>query len=281
MNSRIGREYVRQLSDAPLQSQAPMTEQEEKDFRGQYYPVAHPHDKPAEKNRGDKKDGRSGFSLVELLVVIGIIALLLGMLFPALSRARQQAAITACSNNLRQISMGLVMYLNDNQSVAFWRGEDIDTDGMDWYAYGGRETGNANHSPSDYFNSIIPRPLNKYVSNKIELFHCPNDDAAPWTNDIQITQYPAQNQFDWVGNSYNFNCNGYPLRPPPRQDQGLDAVKFTSITNTSQTIVFYEANLYWGADWHYDRKGNIAFADSHVEFLGLPPQFGQIKWNPK
>jgi len=54
------------------------------------------------------------FTLVELLVVIGIIAVLVGILLPALSRAQEAGRATACLSNLRQISMGLLAYANDN-----------------------------------------------------------------------------------------------------------------------------------------------------------------------
>jgi len=55
-----------------------------------------------------------GFTLIELLVVISIIALLMGILMPALGRARDQARTIGCRSNLKQYGIGLRMYLDDN-----------------------------------------------------------------------------------------------------------------------------------------------------------------------
>ena len=100
---------------------------------------------------------RRGFSLVELLVVLGLIALLIALLLPALSKARRQSRMVACKAQLANIGSAFQMYLNENEN---------------------------RYPPAPYspaFNPPPPKPLInqfllRYVSNMNDVFHCPADD---------------------------------------------------------------------------------------------------------
>src|SRR5688500_3071733 len=70
---------------------------------------------------------RKGFTLVELLVAVGIIALLIGILMPALKRAREQANQVKCMAQVKQLTTAMLMYTTDNRGAFFYPPATADT----------------------------------------------------------------------------------------------------------------------------------------------------------
>lgn len=122
---------------------------------------------------------RRGFTLVELLVVIGIIAVLISILLPSLAKAREQANLVKCMSNLRQVSMAMLLYANDNHNY-LWPGE---TPGWDWNnnqnTNPASTTVDSKNPPGDSQATRIPELWTNAIwgkPNPPELM-CPNDDG--------------------------------------------------------------------------------------------------------
>ncbi len=224
-----------------------------------------------------------GFTLIELLVVIGIIAILIGILLPALGKSKTVANRTKCATQIHQIQIAMGSYLGDFNQTAFWRRittsntvYDINQDGMDYWAYGGQETGNANLSfYGDLWNRYVPRPLNPYANNPL-LFECPVDQG-PWPDPADTNN---ANHFGYVGSDYQFNTNGAPWNGDSQSitadvsTKGLGGKRMDQVRLPAQTVEFVDAglsinsNLTARVDWH-DGVGNVGFVDGHVASMNL------------
>jgi prepilin-type N-terminal cleavage/methylation domain-containing protein len=145
-----------------------------------------------------------GFTLVELLIVIGIIALLAGMLLPALGQAKNKAQRILCQGNLRQINFGVTMYADDHaERMPLAAPHEL-----------GGPQGVVPASdpwlPARMFGSALPadqRPLNEYLGAQ-EIFRSPADKGEPlWWFDT--AEYQGRSTcYELYGSSY-FYASGY------------------------------------------------------------------------
>jgi prepilin-type N-terminal cleavage/methylation domain-containing protein/prepilin-type processing-associated H-X9-DG protein len=238
-----------------------------------------------------KRNAKRGFTLIELLVVIAIIAILAAMLMPALARAKQSAARTACTSNLRQWGIALNMYLDDNNQVfpdfsipnnTPGAPGGYDQDNIHWtdlaiFAAGG-------YGNSAWFNALPPyvsqKPLSQYAANPAgfvngrSIFNCSAATFLP-------TEVDPLNR---VAFSYGINFKGtngaVPASSPFKATAVLHPsafVFFSDVRANSGETPFYGANPLndlgapRGSLNHLSSRhaagANLTFLDGHAAYF--------------
>lgn len=156
-------------------------------------------------SRTPRGSARGGFSILELLITMSIVAILLGLLLPSLRYVRYAANGAVCATNLRQIGIGWRQYVDDHQAMPFR--EDAD------WKYGG----------ASFFGTerravlASDRPMNGYVMTDSEqeseglayLFRSPLDRGYRWTErsgkPVEQDVFPQPTVFERFGTSYRAN----------------------------------------------------------------------------
>ncbi len=194
---------------------------------------------------------RRGFTLIELLVVIAIIAILAAILFPVFARAREKARQTSCLSNVKQISLGIVMYTQDYD-------EKMVPNAVSVFSYLSPDGTPINISPPSamlWMYMIYP-----YVRN-VQIFTCPS-----YTN-------------GWSATTYDGSC-GY------GKNTYLGSVSLAEIDQPASTISLVDCTYYL-ADWDvvpdpegstgsdnaaqprdgHNEGANFGFCDGHAKWL--------------
>jgi len=185
---------------------------------------------------------KRGFTLIELLVVIAIIAILAAILFPVFARAREAARKSTCQSNLKQLALGIRMYMQDFDEKYPQKG-NTGYDGYDenWAGHGGWQTGQI----------VLGDALNPYLKNAA-IWQCPSDQ--------NVSNNPRVVNRRW--SSYHFR---HFLSAPPNYGWGLEFGD-SSLAYPASIFMFCEvdyANHEKGAGMK--ATSNFAFADGHVK----------------
>lgn len=185
-----------------------------------------------------------GFMLVELLVVIAVIGLLAGLLFPALRSARQKADTAKCANHLRQLGQATLMYCQDSDDYLPFA----------WYNDG-------DASANNFHGLLMPLmyrcEFDGYGDFEYGVFACPTRLKEPLV---------GSNPFKISYGMNAYNAVKYPEQPTRRIGQ---------VTNSSLTVLMADIDFRFnhpairslGPDqvgYKHTKKANILFFDGHV-----------------
>jgi len=220
---------------------------------------------------------RKGFTLVELLVVIGIIALLISILLPAMNRARQQAMTIKCASNQRQVMMAIQMYCNAEvrQGKLITYSSYLPTGAtVPWSDWTLRLLTSGALGPRQLLSDLIAQK--GYVP---DVLRCPSWRIAQNGSDTVVytdwqNTYGLRFVFDrtMTAASSAAACNAYrPEGPSSKWPMGGDSVRI--IYNVGLYNPAYQFDkidgLNYGMHLRHQNRANVFFADGHVEGLGL------------
>jgi len=211
-------------------------------------------------SRGNRTLPAPAFTLIELLVVIAIIAILAALLLPALRAAKERARITQCLSNLKQIGVGLKMYVDDYSSTFPPWANGPWPPAPDYKCYFLGMGGNDALPAYDFMARATDRPLYPYIKPST-VFRCPADQGQdePFENSgTDFNGYWKPTNYETLGCSYHYNglIWGNKTLEPLDDIYMLSRKRENYVTRPSRMISMHEppAFCYFNYyHWHFAR----------------------------
>jgi prepilin-type N-terminal cleavage/methylation domain-containing protein/prepilin-type processing-associated H-X9-DG protein len=233
------------------------------------------------QRRDDAGRTQNAFTLVELLIVIGIIALLISILLPALSKARKAANATACLSNLHQMALGMTMYANDNhQALLPYYNSGLWMISISSYVAPGQI--NPNLPPAKYA-SLFPIPPSSVAQqlasmNQVpipKVWFCPEAPLSNATGGSGSAIMPwgpgTYSELYYMAASYGMNGWCYNVAHSDVSNGVNSAIAYSGITNMGVSL--QDAPSYFVNDKYAVQSSNTPIFHDSIWVDGWPVDF--------